>query len=281
MCTNKCTRCVAVQVGGAQHVGVRCGRLIFALPGPVRWFGWARGCASRGPLVPKRERWSGPAPQRTHHPGPPRFLRLEEDHPRGDRCSSGTLGAVMCVWRQHQKAAPFALSRRRTHVCLAALFQADGTGPVRTLRSSQTEALVWFVFELRRVRVSFRAARHQAPPRRGSRAGPGCGGRGRRAWTVGSLSDPPSVAQPPARPPAVRRGAFGPGEAQPVKAPAAAREFARVRNIHGTGPGRVGGAAREDPVEPAPAPIAFRSAPPPAPEPGRLHRVPDPVSHKS
>ena len=36
-----------------------------------------------------------------------------------------------------------------------------------------------------------------------------------------------------------------------------------------TGPGWVGGATREDPVKPAPAPIAFRSAPPPAPEPGR------------
>ena len=162
MCTNKCTRCVAVQVGGAQHVGVRCGRLIFALPGPVRWFGWARGCASRGPLVPKRERWSGPAPQRTHHPGPPRFLRLEEDHPRGDRCSSGTLGAVMCVWRQHQKAAPFALSRRRTHVCLAALFQADGTERVRTLRSFTNGSPCLVSFSLRRVRVSFGAARHHA-----------------------------------------------------------------------------------------------------------------------
>ena len=173
MCTNKCTRCVAVQVGGAQHVGVRCGRLIFALPGPVRWFGWARGCASRGPLVPKRERWSGPAPQRTHHPGPPRFLRLEEDHPRGDRCSSGTLGAVMCVWRQHQKAAPFALSRRRTHVCLAALFQADGTERVRTLRSFTNGSPCLVSFSLRRVRVSFGAARHHRGRRHGEVLGLG------------------------------------------------------------------------------------------------------------
>ena len=67
-----------------------------------------------------------------------------------------------------------------------------------------------------------------AAPRRASGAGPGCGGRGRRARAVGFRSDPPPPRPgAPAAPRGPGKGISEPGRLQPGEAPAAAREFAR------------------------------------------------------
>ena len=226
------------------------------VPGRSR-FGWARVRKPRALGTEARELVRA-RPKRTHPPDPPNRPRGGEaprlSRPEITWSSSGLLH----VWATRRGSVRSGPARRAPLVltCLGSRQTGALFGPTHWWNGSPCSrngggsvhprtALLspcWSPTHGETVSMRSRSASASgvlgAPPRRASGAGPGCGGRGRRARAVGFRSDPPlrgPAPQPPPRGPG--KGISEPGRLQPVKPPPRRGNSPGSENIHGSGPG--------------------------------------------